>query len=489
MLGLSLLSGCLWALAFPLWSFWFVAPLALIPLLYGILAYSQSSKQVFFWTFLTALTAMIPIFSWILPLKTWVPLPYIILLWVVFSAYQALFYSSGLFLWRLLYTKRSDIFFLPVFWCAAELLRSFGPVGSTGGVLGIPMVSCLPVLQLASVFGMFGVSFLVVCVNVWFVYLLTGFHKKVFFWGAGLALVMSLFGFFHLNAIKKEDFSSIKVAIIQGNHSQQEKLNIFSGQSIKKLYLSLSESVIHDYKPDLIVWPETFTPDINLYDSGFVKTLQHLSEKNNLSFLFGTPTLRNGQFFNSAVLLSNKKTVLYDKWKLMPFGEYWPMRALLQKMGVVQVDGTSDFSPGSGATLLKESHFSIAPLICLESVYPAVTRAYMEKNAPDFLVIISNNAWFFNSNAADQHHQFAQFRAVESGRYVVHATNTGISALISPIGKTLAKTHQDERAVLVGRIEKKTGSTGYTFLGESWLYLGILVVAGVYLKRLLPNRV
>jgi apolipoprotein N-acyltransferase len=462
----SFLSGLGWALSFAPANLWWLAPFALIPSLYVCLKYKASPTQAFLMGFLSAFTALLSIFQWMLFLYQWVSVGWLIAVWVIFSAYQAAFYGLVWFCFVKLYRSPRDMLLFPFLWAAFEWLRSLGPVGNTGGVLALPMAHFLPVLQIASYLGMFGVSWALLMFGGWITLLLLHFKHK-YCWG-GLAIVMGVLILGNESISPKEE-APLKIAIIQGNHSQQEKLNFFSNITIKQTYLDLTRTALMNYSPSIVVWPETFTPELNLEDEGFIRTLNRLCTLYDAAIIFGTPTRKGPSFFNSAVIAESKTIHVYNKIKLMPFGEYWPFRSALTALGLSQVVGTADFSPGTLLTSLNCRSYPVAPLICLESIFPQLSRQHVLKNHSRFFIVQANSAWFLNSNAAEEHFQMAQFRAVETDRYVIQASNTGISGIIEPSGKIQAQSKLNERTLLIGKIQPRDTRTVYVRFGEWWL--------------------
>ena len=182
-------------------------------------------------------------------------------------------------------------------------------------------------------------------------------------------------------------------------------------------------------------------------------------------------TIRN---YNSAFLLSPLRKVLdrYDKIHLVPYGEYIPLRRFFPFINKMVV-GIGDFYPGEVRTLftLPEGLFSV--LICYEIIFPDLTRKFV-KDGAQFLVNITNDAWFGNTSAPHQHLSMAMVRAIENRRFIARAANTGISAIIDATGNLQSSSKLFTEQLLTGTIRPLSVQTFYTQFGDVFAYLSIL---------------
>ena len=257
-----------------------------------------------------------------------------------------------------------------------------------------------------------------------------------------------------------------------------------------KRYTTLSQQTGKDH--DLLIWPEAATPFFFEKEVAYQKIILSVLRNSQSPLLFGSPTLRfkpNGSpyLLNSAYLMSPEKllTGRYDKRHLVPFGEYIPLKSLfffLEKLVV----GIGDFKSGHGPmTLLlpdssKKGNPSFAVPICFEIIFPDLVRR-MAKEGANFLVTLTNDAWFGDSAAPYQHFSMAVFRAVENHLSVARAANTGISGFIGPDGRILTKTVIFTQDAVTGFIPLRTSQpTFYTQYGDvfSW---GCVILTGFFL--------
>jgi apolipoprotein N-acyltransferase len=231
------------------------------------------------------------------------------------------------------------------------------------------------------------------------------------------------------------------------------------------------------FDADIIVWPETAIPTYySLVKDSFIQEVGQTAYENNIDYLIGVFTFdpKNGHVYNSVMTLGNE-IGFYRKQHLVPFGEYLPFRGVLTFLDKYIDLPMADISSGEGRPLLRLKGYPVGASICYEAVYGnEVIEAMPEAK---FLVNVSNDAWFGDSLAPHQHLEITRSRAVETGRYLLRATNTGISAVIDPMGKILNKSVQFEDDVVTATIYPYSGSTYYSRWGN-WT---IIIIISSYL--------
>jgi apolipoprotein N-acyltransferase len=231
------------------------------------------------------------------------------------------------------------------------------------------------------------------------------------------------------------------------------------------------------------VWPESSVPDY--YDDGppAARELQALARESQAALLFGNDDReidgRSLRVFVGAKLLSpaGELAYRYHKIRLVPFGEYVPMQPLLTLGGRVAaklVQQVADFTPGQSLSLAPVDGHLAGAFICYEAIFPELVRGFADGGA-DLLVNITNDAWYGRTSAPHQHLAMAAFRAVENGKYLVRAANTGVTAVIDPRGRIVDQTPLFERTVLVRDVPWVPGRTFYARHGDvfAWTCLGL----------------
>lgn len=257
------------------------------------------------------------------------------------------------------------------------------------------------------------------------------------------------------------------VALLQLNIPQEEKWKRSQRQKTITLLQEMSDQ--HSDK-DVIFWPETALP--LLYDSArpLLQQMGSIAEQNNASIVTGIPyrgfdaQTKDTVMHNSVIAIGNAQGI-YHKQKLVPFGEYVPLQDVLRGLIAFFDLPMSDFRKGAQTQdLLTVNGFNVSPFICYEVVYPDFV-ARRSRNA-NYLLTISNDAWFGASIGPLQHLQLARIRATENGRYMVRATNNGVTAIIDNRGRITNQIPQFTQATLEGSVEIFEGQTPFTTLGS-----------------------
>lgn len=492
----SLLGGILLFLAFPRSDVESLAWIAFLPLLVCIhempawkgLLYGLVTGMVFYLGSISWVThAMVNYGGLSLPLSFLVLIALSLYLSGYFGLFSFLSCQFGLLAdWR-------GILLLPSLWVSLEFLRTYLLSGFPWNLLGYSQYRSPVILQLASMTGIYGVSFLIVLVNATIAFALLQGPRFSLIWRpllcAGIALLFTLtYGTYRLH--KPEEGERFKVAVIQGNIEQSLKWDPARQREAFEVHKRLTGEAARS-SPDLIVWPETALPFYLRAEPNLRGKLQSLANQTGSFLLVGSPDFeQKGKegilYFNSAFLLSPGKVLLekYDKMHLVPFGEYVPLRSLLSFIGKLTV-GIGDFSAGKEVKIFSLSRAKFGVTICFEAIFPDLARRFRFEGA-DFLVNITNDAWFGKSGAPYQHLSTAVARAVENGCYLVRAANTGISAVISPQGRIVWASSLFTEDRLTATILLSKDSTFYARYGNIFAECCLLVTLVLILSRILP---
>ena len=480
----SAFSGILLACSFPWPDVSFLAWVALVPLLLVVARRPFWSGYVaglaFFATTLYWLNIVMVTYGRLHPMLSLVA-------YLILVAYLSLFFAFAT--WLACRIRRQIELplplTLPIIWVALELIRSTFLTGFPWVLLGYSQHENLVLIQSADLFGVYGISGLIVLANAviasflhWFVDRGKRYRQGRYALVLILLLAVSIYyGHYRL----QQDYSAgeqIRVAVVQGNIDQGLKWTPGQQAGTVEKYLRLSREAMLD-KPALVVWPESATPFYLQDASPFQKKILDFSRATNVSLLTGSPAYENigsGQYryFNSAFMVSPTGTVTgrSDKIHLVPFGEYVPFGdffPFIDKM----VYGIGDFSSGEIKTLDLNGR-KISVLVCYEAIFPELTRSYVRAGS-ELLLNITNDAWFGRSSAPYQHLAMARFRSIESRRWLIRSANTGISAFIAPSGEIVSRTDLFKDTTIAETVSFASGTTLYSRFGDVFPLLFLLI--------------
>jgi apolipoprotein N-acyltransferase len=427
-------------------------------------------------------------------LSTWVA----VLVNAALIAYLALFPALFAVVVRRLATAHGlrALTAAPLVWVATELGRTYLLTGFPWVLLGYSQAAVIPIAQLASVFGVYGVSLLVATVSAALATIGADARAgRTFLPLAVIAIIaVTVWGSLRVSrADLTQSGDPIRVGLVQGNIDQGEKWEPARAAAIFDRYIAMTRQAIGE-GARLVLWPESSTPFMFEEDPIGAARLRTLAQQARVPILFGSDQvvwkLQNGmrvadRMYNSAFLLRSDGLTagVYRKVHLVPFGEYVPLRGLLFFAAPLVEAIGSGFVPGDQAAVLPVDGHSLSVSICYEVVYPDLVRRFVVAGS-ELLTTITNDAWFGATSAPYQHFEQASMRAIEEGRYLVRSANTGISGIVDPYGRVLTRSGIYEERVLVGDARFLRVSTFYARHGDVLAYVCVLVsVALLMLSR------
>jgi apolipoprotein N-acyltransferase len=364
------------------------------------------------------------------------------------------------------------LFLAPAPWVTLEYLRGHLIGGFPWIPLGNTMVTLLPIAQLASLVGVYGLSCFVVAINAAFVYAAIARGRARLTTAAGalaLIAVVAVWGGLRLSAnTLVSQGTPIKVGLIQGNIPQEAKWNPARAGMILDRYLQLTQQAA-DGGAEFILWPEAATP-FYFEEHPAGQVIRRLVQRLGTPLLLGSDEREPGdpsQSHNSAFMLDRggATAAVYRKIHLVPFGEYVPFQKALFFVAPL-VEAVSSFSPGQFMTMLPVQEHMVSTAICYEVTYPELQREAVRQGS-ELLTTITNDAWYGDSSAAFQHFELASMRAIEEGRYLVRAANTGFSGIVDPYGRVKVRSTLFETAAVVGEARFLQQKTLYARIGDS----------------------
>ncbi|MFA7387144.1 MAG: apolipoprotein N-acyltransferase [Thiohalobacteraceae bacterium] len=361
------------------------------------------------------------------------------------------------------------LLFLPAGWTLLEWLRSWLFTGFPWLNIGYTQIDA-PLAGYAPLLGVYGVGWLVVLSAGLIAWGLRGAARAR--WLAPVLLVALWSGGEALQRVQWAQPSGppLRVSLVQGNIPQDDKWEPDQQRATLEKYLGLTRAEWYPQdrpKSDLVIWPETAVPAFyHQVEEDFLAPLSAEARRVGSDLLTGIPVLDRDkwEYYNAVIGLGAEEGAYY-KHHLVPFGEYLPLRSLFGSLLQVMPLPVADFSSGGlDQPLLEAAGYPVGVSICYEIVFGEEMITQLPQAA--FLVNVSNDAWFGESLAPHQHLEMARMRALETGRFLLRATNTGISAIIGPDGKLRERGPQFETLVVRGEIEPRSGATPYVRWGN-----------------------
>jgi apolipoprotein N-acyltransferase len=392
------------------------------------------------------------------------------------------------------------LLFGPAIWVATEMGRTYVLEGFPWELLGYSQATVLPIAQIASLAGVYGLSALVALVSAATAYA-TVAHRDPRRWQACavVAAIVLGAGVWGTLRIRTHALTSagtgIRIAVLQGNILQDQKWDPAMRDAIMQRYIDMTREAI-GRKAQFILWPESATPLPYEQDLARGEMIRRLAREAHVTLLIGsdqvepvppalTATPSPARLYNAAYLIKPDGTTaaVYRKIHLVPFGEYVPFSRLLFFVGSL-VEAVSDFTPGTEPTLLPVAGHMTSTAICYEVIYSGLMRSFVMEGS-ELLTTITNDAWYGWSSAAYQHWEQASLRAIEEGRYLARAANTGLSGFVDPYGRVLQRSNMFQSAVMAEDVRFLTGRTIYSRIGDvvGWISVAMTLALLLATRR------
>jgi apolipoprotein N-acyltransferase len=511
------LSGFLLRFAYPRWDIWWLAWLAPVPFIY--ILFNASPRRSFWLGWLFGFCFFYPTVFWLNTLiayNPFIPLGIFILglamgLSIAIFALCCSFFELRMPQWRWLY--------IPALWVVIEYLRGIAPFGGFAwAFMAHTHYQQIPFIQVADIVGVYGISFVIVTGHV----LLAGIAHFLVRKRKGASLSRSLiintvvfatlialtltYGLWKLQ-VPDESRKHITVGVVQPNVPQDMKLTSYASPDAE-IRETLQVRILKDLarlilelkgQTDCIICPETSITDVWFtLNEELQDFMVQLAQKAGAPILFGADntTVKPGEnyadkMYNSAWLahpdtgISDK---IYNKMHLVPFGEYVPLASVIPFLqnSIVQI---GNFDAGTESTIftINKGTTKFGVMICFESSVSSLARHLANRGA-EFIVVITNDGWYGKSAGAYQHFPLSIFRAIETGRPIVRAANTGISAVISPKGKILAQTKLQQQITFTTIFTPTTQATLYSKVGDVPILILILILLVLLSVNLVRSR-
>jgi apolipoprotein N-acyltransferase len=465
------------ALAFPEPDLWWLAYFALVPLLL-LIVLAPSSREGAIRGWLGGAGFLMLTHHWLVPNTG----PFLLLVALLVGL---LWLPLGALAHRLLGQTTSSrqllaaLFLLPAGWVVTELVRSWEYFGGPFGLLGASQWSVPPMLAVAAIGGVWVVSFLVVMTNVALTAaLVVGSGGMRLGCVAVAVLTLLVSPGYYLARGDPSVERSVNIATVQVGVIHDPQRRFEAGEVLTR--------DLEGRDVDLVVWGESSVGFDPADRPDLVETVQDLAESVGADVLINVDarTGTAGGIFKSALLISsNGLEGRYDKMRLVPFGEYIPLRPLFGWVAGITEAANEDRRRGQQLVLLESNGLIFGPLVCFESAFTDLSRSVTKMGA-ELIIYQSSTSTFQESWGPETHASLAAVRAVETGRSTVHATLTGATAAFDAQGNELARVGTDERGARVIEVPISTEETIYVRIGDVFPLLCLLAfVAALRFSR------
>ncbi|MBZ5645983.1 MAG: apolipoprotein N-acyltransferase [Acidobacteriia bacterium] len=513
---MAALSGVLQVLVFPRPDLSFLCWISLTPLLVAILAGQQKRLRImdpggrdlgattpgqgFLLGYLSGIIWYAGSCSWVfdvMHIYGGLSVPVALGILILYCLYLALYHAAFGLVLAILLRRSGDnlgrvLALVPCLWVAVELART-RISGFSWDVLGTAQVDNIPLTGIATVTGVYGLSFGIALVNSAFAaaFLLPPVRRRLMLVASVAAAVSLQAG---VLALPPAEPTTHTARLVQANVPILEG-GAWSLQYFQKTVSELSAVSEQPApspqppQPRLIVWPESPTPFF-LNDPMFQHAIMAVASETGSYVLVGSIGVRSSpgrqrpsELLNSAALMSpaGQWVGRYDKVHLVPFGEYVPFKSLLRFAQSLMKE-TGDFSPGTERTVFTLNGHKLGVFICYESVFPDEIRIFAARGAEVFLNI-SNDGWFGDTGAPYQHLNMARMRAIENRRWLLRGTNSGITGAIDPYGRMVTRAPRHERIAIDVPYAYRSDTTFYTRHGDLFAYLcAIIVMVALFVR-------
>ena len=427
------------------------------------------------------------------------------------------------YLARKSFKEKIALLLFPFFWVMYEYLYTLTDWSFPWLNIGNGMSNFTAYVQIADVIGSYGISLMVICINVLMYLAYRDYTEKKKFASiysliaAALVIAPLLYGIITISSFR-ENSKSIKIGVVQPNLDPYDK---WAGDSLDQIFQLYVDGSRELYKKniDLMLWPETALPVYILEPvySQYYGAMKKMIDSSGVSLLTGMPDIRiydpvgkkphdvkrsrvSGVYYATynAIYLLNPHTAAiqrYGKIKLVPFGErvpfvdQIPMLGDLMRWGV----GLSGWNVGEELKVFtaqmpsRQDSIKIGGVVCYDSIYPDQVAKLTSLGA-QLLVVVTNDSWYGNTSGPYQHRDYAKMRAIENRRYVIRAANGGISCVIDPCGRIVSQTKMYERTTYTGEVYASDVSTFYTghphMITTLCTIIGLLVLVWGLFKKI-----
>ncbi|MCR4662820.1 MAG: apolipoprotein N-acyltransferase, partial [Endomicrobiaceae bacterium] len=479
--------------SFQKFNFFLFAWIAFIPLIYC--AYKNNLKYSALYGFVTGIVYSVIAFNWmflfllkntksspdsfIVSTIVWICMSLYFVVWTIIIKYCSLKIKNYRFITAI---------FAAAVWTVLEYIRNYYFGSFPVNLLGYSQSSFIQLIQFADIFGIYGISFVIILINCFLFYWLKDKDKKYLIISIIIMLSLFVYGQLRINQISKiNNENKIEIGVVQPNILQAERWNKKHKRNIINKIIK-NVDYFKEKNIDVLLYPETVLPGYLDEDKDIEKLVNSMSAYSNIS-LIGGMSIENRKIYNSIFIVSNQGNLIdkYKKKHLIIFGEYIPFYGFLEKF-FSRFISNNNLTNEIELNVFKFKDFTLGINICSENYYPYLSRELVLKGAT-LLTTHSNDAWCDGLSYPYQHFVLNIFRAVENRKYLIVASNTGISGVIAPTGKIVRQTKNREQVCFEETVYTNNCTTIYDKIGELFVYLCIayivliLLICGIFVIR------
>jgi apolipoprotein N-acyltransferase len=386
----------------------------------------------------------------------------------------------------------------PLAWVAVELVRARTALNFPWCLLGYSQHANLPVIQVARFTAVYGVSLLVAGVSALLAYLaLEPRPRPRRLAVIGTTVVVALVWIDGVARLRRAEppAPSVRVGLVQASILQGDKWDPDKAWENIDRHVELTGRAAAE-GARLVVWPESAVPFYFDTSVDVAFTLRELARQHGVFLFFGNDDFERSdggrRVWVGAKMLDPRGELVYryHKVRLVPFGEYVPFKPVLTMGGrftAKLVRQVADFTPGDGYPVGPVEGHEVGALICYEAIFPDIVRQFAAGGA-ELLVNVTNDGWYGRTSAPHQHLSMALFRAVENGKYLVRAANTGITAVVDTRGRVVARTELFDQTALVRDVPLMPGTTFYSRHGDAFAWTCLALSLGLTGAALVVGR-
>ena len=460
----------------------FLSIIPIIPILLNLKSYIKAIKYGFIWGFVYNILTVY-----------WISLnigtsPVIAFSTMLISVFILLIGPVIIFLiWCMLNRRGINLLFLSFVWPSVELIRSYGTLGFPWTSISNSLLEYNNIIQIVEYIGMYGLTAFIILINILIYSFLVNRSSMSAFILSACIVIPILVGLSIKTKYINNGSNDLRIAVIQPNIHLSEKWSHGSQNKIINKIISQSQETV-EQAPDLIVWPETSISSYLMQgDEKNYNKIKFLLNKTSLKLLAGIPYYDNLNnkisYYNSAGYFDESGLIgLYHKIHLVPGAEYVPFSKYLNSLEVFNF-GIGNFSHGQSYTLFNIKDYKFGAMICLESIFPQLSRQFV-KDGANFLVYIVNDGWYESAPEPQQHSSRAIFRAIETRRPIIRCANTGISMIINQTGNINHRLELNNKGNIIADISPSDSLTFYVKYGDIFVYFMMLTIVLFMFKKI-----